>query len=123
VPGFILQVISGGGMVLVDVLTLTALQRDLPRDLLSRVIGILETVVLGAALAASFSVALLIRAAGLTSALLLVGFGFSAIAMLGVGALLRAERRAAGAAGSRPGQAGELGRPAVLAAAAPPAAG
>ena len=34
---------------------MTALQRDVPRDLLRRVIGILETAVPSAALAASFA--------------------------------------------------------------------
>jgi MFS family permease len=93
--GFVLQVVSGGGMVVVDVLALTSLQRDLPRYLLSRVIGILETAVLSAALVASFAVAALIREVGLTGALLIVGFGFPAIAALGIRALVRAESRTA----------------------------
>jgi MFS family permease len=96
--GFALQVVSGGGMVVVDVLALTSLQRDLPRDLLSRVIGILETVALGAALAASFVVAALIREAGLTNALLVVGLGFSVVAAAGVWPLFRSEGRMARAA-------------------------
>jgi MFS family permease len=95
VVGFVLQVVSGGGMVVVDVLALTSLQRDLPRNLLSRVIGILETAVLSAALAASFAVAALIREVGLTGALLIVGFGFPAIAAIGIRALVRAESRTA----------------------------
>jgi MFS family permease len=95
VVGFVLQVISGGGMVVVDVLALTSLQRDLPRDLLSRVIGILETAVLSAALVASFAVATLIREAGLTDTLLIVGLGFPAIAATGIRALVRADSRTA----------------------------
>jgi MFS family permease len=91
VIGFVLQVISGGGMVVVDVLALTSLQRDLPRNLLSRVIGLLETAVLSAALVASFAVAALIREAGLTDALMIVGLGFPAIAATGIRALVRAE--------------------------------
>jgi predicted MFS family arabinose efflux permease len=97
--GFALQVISGGGMVVVDVLALTSLQRDLPRDLLSRVIGLLETTALGAALVASFAVAALIREIGLTGALLAVGLGFSAIAAAGVWPLFRSEAQAARTAG------------------------
>jgi MFS family permease len=118
--GFALQVISGGGMVVVDVLALTCLQRDLPRDLLSRVIGLLETAALGAALAASFAVAALIREIGLTGALLAVGLGFSAIAAAGACPLFRSEARAASvtARGSEPSAPAEL----VLAAAAAPAA-
>ena len=101
VVGFVLQIISGGGMVVVDVLALTVLQRELPRDLLSRVIGILETAALGAALAASFAVATLIHKAGLTDALLIVGLGFSIIAAAGLRPLVRAEGRMARGAGIR----------------------
>lgn len=90
-----LQVVSGGGMVIVDVLTITALQRDLPRELLSRVLGIMQTAALGAALVASFAVAQLLRAAGLTPTLLVVGFGFSLIAIFALRPLLRADRAAA----------------------------
>jgi MFS family permease len=101
VAGFVLQVISGGGMVVVDVLAMTALQRDVPRDLLSRVIGILETAVLSAALAASFAVAGLIRVAGLPGTLLVVGLGFSAIALAGIRPLARTESRTVQASDTR----------------------
>jgi MFS family permease len=116
--GFALQVISGGGMVVVDVLTLTALQENLPRDLLSRVIGILETVVLSAAMAASFVVAALIRAFGLTDVLLIVGVGFAAIAVAGVGSLVRANRPLASATASAAGHEVVFAEPAVLVTAA-----
>jgi MFS family permease len=98
VLGFVLQVVSGGGMVVVDVLAITALQRNMPRDLLSRAIGLLQTVALGAALGASFAVAALIRELGLTDALLIVGFGFSAIAAAGLRPLIRTEHSTAAAA-------------------------
>ena len=101
VIGFVLQVISGGGMVVVDVLALTSLQRDLPRQLLSRVIGLLETAVLSAALVASFAVAALIREFGLTTALVLVGLGFPVIAAIGIRALVRAESPPAGSRSRR----------------------
>ena len=101
VIGFVLQVISGGGMVVVDVLALTSLQRDLPRQLLSRVIGLLETAVLSAALVASFAVAALIREFGLTTALVLVGLGFPVIAAIGIRALVRAEAPPAGSRSRR----------------------
>jgi hypothetical protein len=114
--GFTLQVISGGGMVVVDVLTLTALQENLPRDLLSRVIGILQTVALGAAMAARFVVAALIRAFGLTDVLLIVGVGFAAIAVAGIGSLVRANRPLASAAESAAGHEVLLAEPALVAA-------
>ncbi len=119
VIGFVLQVISGGGMVVVDVLALTTLQRDLPRDLLSRVIGILETVALGAALVASFAVAALIREVGLTDALLIVGVGFAAIATAGVWPLIRADFRTGSAASMRGRRIALLKEPALVAAASP----
>jgi MFS family permease len=101
VMGFVLQVVSGAGMVVVDVLALTSLQRDLPRNVLSRVIGLLETVALGAALVASFAVATLIREVGLTDSLLVVGLGFTIIAAVGSWPLFRAESQAARTAGQR----------------------
>jgi MFS family permease len=106
VLGFALQVVSGGGMVVVDVLAITALQRNMPRDLLSRAIGLLQTVALGAALGASFAVAALIRELGLTDALLIVGFGFSAIAAAGLPPLIKTEHPIAGAAATRGLQVG-----------------
>jgi hypothetical protein len=93
-------------MVVVDVLAITALQRNMPRDLLSRAIGLLQTVALGAALGASFAVAALIRELGLTDALLIVGFGFSAIAAAGLPPLIKTEHPIAGAAATRGLQVG-----------------
>lgn len=105
-------------MVVVDVLTLTALQENLPRDLLSRVIGILETVALGAAMAASFGMAALIRAFGLTDVLLIVGIGFAAIAVAGIESLVRANRPPASAAEPAAGHEVVLAEPALLVTAA-----
>jgi hypothetical protein len=76
-------------MAVIDVLALVGLQRDLPRDLLSRVLGILEATGIGAAMASSFAVAGLLRWAGLPGALLIVGLGFSALAVVGLWPLTR----------------------------------
>ena len=92
--GFALQVVSGVGMIIVDVLAITALQRDIPRDLLSRVLSLLDMAVFGATLAASFIFAAVFTAAGLRTALLVVGIGFPAVALLGIRPLLVADRRA-----------------------------
>jgi MFS family permease len=91
---FVLQVVSGGGMLIVDILAITAIQRDLPAEVLSRVFGLFEAGVPASLLIASFVSATLLRAFGLTDALLAIGFGFSAAAVLGVVPLLRADRRA-----------------------------
>jgi MFS family permease len=86
-------VVSGAGMVIVDVLAITALQRDVPREMLSRVFGIFESVLPAALLASSFITAIILRSVGLTDTLLIIGFGFSAAAILGVPPLLHADRR------------------------------
>jgi MFS family permease len=92
VPAFLLQTVAGAGMIIVDVLAVTALQRDLPREVLSRVFGIFESAVPGALLVASFITAVILRHVGLTKTLLAIGFGFSAAAVLGIGPILRADR-------------------------------
>jgi predicted MFS family arabinose efflux permease len=103
VVGALLQLLAGGGMVIVDVLAITALQRDLPREVLSRVFGVFETLVLVGILSASLGCSLLIRATSLDTALLVVGLGFAAVSVLGMGPLLRADRKAAaGLAALRP---------------------
>lgn len=93
--GFVLQVISGVGMIIVDVLALTALQRDMPREVLSRVLSLLDGAVFGATLAASFIFAAVFAQFGLRATLLVLGIGFPVVAVLGIGPLLKADRRAA----------------------------
>lgn len=90
---FALQVIAGAGMIVIDILGLTALQRDLPRERLSRVLGLVDGLVLGACLAGSLGAAALLRATSLSTTLLIVGFGFSAVAVLTCRPLLAADRR------------------------------
>ncbi|MGH8969164.1 MAG: MFS transporter [Actinomycetes bacterium] len=92
--GFALQVISGVGMIIVDVLALTALQRDMPRAVLSRVLSLLDGAVFGATLAASFIFAAIFAQFGLRASLLVLGVGFPVVALLGIGPLLKADRRA-----------------------------
>lgn len=92
---FVLQVISGVGMIIVDVLAYTALQRDLPREVLSRVLGVFDAVVLAFIVAASFAGAALLSGQGLHTTLLIVGFGFPAISLLGLPALRKADRTSA----------------------------
>lgn len=89
-----LQVVAGAGMILVDVLALTALQRDIERGALSRVMGLLDVTVLGFILLASFGASALLEVAGLRTTLLVVGLGFATIAVLAIGPLLRADQQA-----------------------------
>jgi MFS family permease len=95
VLAFVLQVISGVGMIVVDVLAYTALQRDLPRDVLSRVLGVFDAVVLAFIVAASFVGATLLSGVGLHTTLLIIGFGFPVLSLFGLPALLKADRTSA----------------------------
>jgi hypothetical protein len=93
-----LQAASGTGMVIVDVLAITCLQRDLPRNMLSRVLSILSTIVLGSMLLASLAAGILLAHAGLDAALIAIGAGFPVIGLLGLPTLLRADRTSAAVA-------------------------
>ncbi|MFP5219326.1 MAG: MFS transporter [Actinomycetes bacterium] len=95
---FALQVVSGSGMIVVDVLAITALQRELPREVLGRVFGVFDAVVIGAITTASLVGALVLSVAGLDAALLAVGLGIPALALLGLPVLLRTDRAAAAVA-------------------------
>ncbi len=90
-----LQAVSGVGMIIVDVLALTSLQRDLPGSVLSRVLGIFDTLVLGGILLASLGTGILLAHTGVVVALVVVGAGIPAVALLGLPALLRADRTSA----------------------------
>jgi MFS family permease len=90
-----LQVASGVGMIIVDVLAITSLQRDLPRDVLSRVLGIFDTLVLGGILLASLATGILLAHADVNVALIAIGVGIPAIGLVGLPTLLRADRASA----------------------------
>jgi MFS family permease len=94
---FVLQVISGAGMIVVDVLAYTALQRDLPREVLGRVLGVFDAIVLGFIVAASFIGASLLTSEGLHTTLLVFGVAFPLLALVGLPALLKADRESAAA--------------------------
>ena len=98
VPACLLQVVSGVGMVIVDVLALTTLQRDLPGDVLGRVLGVFDTVVLAGILLASLAAGILLAHADVNVALIAVGVGIPVIGLTGLPALLRADRTSAEAA-------------------------
>lgn len=93
--GFALQVISGSGMVIVDVLAITALQRDIPRGVLGRVMSLLDIAVLAAIIGASFGFSVLLRSTDLDTTLYALGIGFPVVAILCIGPLLKADRKAA----------------------------
>ena len=93
-----LQVVSGIGMIIVDVLALTSLQRDLPGDVLGRVLGIFDTVVLAGILLASLATGILLAHADVNVALVAVGVGIPVLGLVGLPTLLRADSMSAAAA-------------------------
>jgi CRP-like cAMP-binding protein len=94
----VLQVASGVGMIIVDVLAITTLQRDLAGDVLSRVLGIFDTLVLGGILLASLLMGILLAHTDVVVGLVAVGVGIPAIALIGLPTLLRSDRASAAAA-------------------------
>jgi MFS family permease len=93
--GFGLQILSGMGMIVVDLLAITALQRDMPRGVLGRVLSLLDVAVLLATLLASFGFAIILNAIDLHASLYVLGFGFPAVALLCIRPMLRADRNSA----------------------------
>ncbi|MDQ6686222.1 MAG: MFS transporter [Actinomycetota bacterium] len=90
----VLQLASGVGMVIVDVLAFTALQRDLPRHTLGRVLSTVDAMILAGTVFASFLASGIYSAFGLAWALAVCGLGFPALALLGLPAILAVDRRA-----------------------------
>jgi hypothetical protein len=82
--GMALQVCSGVGMVIVDVLAFTALQRDLPRDVLGRVLGTVDTLLLGSAVLSTVLGSAVYENFGLSWALAMLGIGFPVLGLLGL---------------------------------------
>jgi MFS family permease len=93
-----LQVVSGVGMIVVDVLAITSLQRDLPGDVLGRVLGVFDTVVLAGILLASLATGVLLAHTDVNVALVAVGVGIPALGLAGLPTLLRADSMSAAAA-------------------------
>ena len=94
----VLQVVSGIGMIIVDVLAITTLQRDLAGDMLGRVLGVFDTVILAGILLASLVTGVLLAHASLDLVLVLIGVGIPVIGLAGLPALLRADRTSAATA-------------------------
>lgn len=106
--GAALQFLFGAGMVVIDVLAITALQRGLPRERLSRVLGLVDAAAIAAILLGSVAAAALVGGLGLDAAVVVLGLVLAGAALLGARPLARAEGRAAEVA------AGLVDRVAVL---------
>lgn len=87
-----LQVVSGGGYIVVTVLAMTALQRSLPGELLGRVLGVFVALNIVATLAGSFLLTPLLNGFGVVRSVEIIGIGFSAVVLLAYPAAVRADR-------------------------------
>ncbi len=90
--GAILQAVSGGGLVVLDVLAITALQRDLPRAVLGRALAATGAVALAATMVSNLAASAVISTAGLSWALALIGIGFPLIALACLPVLISNDR-------------------------------
>lgn len=93
--GAVLQIISGAGMVIVDVLAFTSLQRDLPREVLGRVLGSVDMLLLGSSIVASFVASGVLSAVDLNWSLAILGIGFPLLGLLGLPALRQLDNETA----------------------------
>jgi MFS family permease len=96
-PAFVLQVVSGIGMVIVDVLAITALQRDLDGRVMSRVLGAFDAAITAAVLISSFAIAAVLARFSVNTALVVTGIGVPVLALAGLPLLVRGDRAAAAA--------------------------
>ncbi len=94
-PALVLQLFSGIGMVIVDVLAFTALQRDLPRDLLGRVLGTVDVLMLACTISATVLGSFLYAHFGLGWALGVIALVFPTIGLLGLPMLRGVDAEAA----------------------------
>ncbi|HUR13075.1 MAG TPA: MFS transporter [Mycobacteriales bacterium] len=90
-----LQVLAGASMVAVDVLGFTALQRDLPREMLSRVMAIMTTLAIGGMLLGSLLPVPLLRSQGLSTTLVVFAVVLVLISVAGIRPLIVADARGA----------------------------
>jgi len=93
-PAFVLVLVSGIGSVVVDVLTLTQLQRAVPGAVLGRVWGAVDALVVAAIIVGSLVVGPVVDLLGTAGAFVTFGLVVPVLGLLGVGGLLRADREA-----------------------------
>ncbi len=76
---FLLEVIRGGGTIVVDVLAITALQRLVSPDVVARVFGVFFALVLAAISLGALLMPILLGSVGLNTTLLIMGFAIPAL--------------------------------------------
>jgi MFS family permease len=78
---FLLEVIRGGGTIVVDVLAITALQRLVNPDVVARVFGVFFALVLAAISLGALLMPILLGSVGLNTTLLIMGFAIPALSL------------------------------------------
>jgi len=86
------QAVRGAGNIVLDVLTITALQRSLPNDVLGRVFGIVNSVAVGGILAGSLITPALVSAFGVSTTLFVWAFAYPALGVLALPRILALDR-------------------------------
>lgn len=94
VVAFALQVLRGGGTLVVDTLAITALQRAAAKEMVARVFGVFFALVLAAISLGALITPVLLRV-GLHPTLLVIGLGIPALCLLVLPRLLAQDRVAA----------------------------
>jgi MFS family permease len=96
-PGvaFVIEMVRGGGTLVVDVLAITALQRSVPSDVLARVFGVFFALVLAAISIGTVVAPPLVNGPGLHAALLVMAFLPLGLGLLGYPALAAIDRATA----------------------------
>ena len=78
---FLLEVVRGGGTIIVDVLAITALQRLVNPDVVARVFGVFFALVLAAISLGALLMPILLGSVGLNTTLLIMGFAIPALSV------------------------------------------
>ncbi len=91
---FLLEIVRGGGTLVVDVLAITALQRAVPGDVVARVFGVFFAFILGAISLGTVIAPPLVHGPGLHTTLFIMGFAPVALGLLGYPALVAIDRAA-----------------------------
>ncbi len=93
-PALPIPALRGAGTLFVDVLAVTAMQRAVAPELLSRVFGVFTTLLLAAAALGALVTPPVLSALGLSETLVLVAVAGPALSLLGLRSLLRIDREA-----------------------------
>jgi MFS transporter/cyclic nucleotide-binding protein len=96
VVAFVIEVVRGGGTLVVDVLAITALQRTVAQEMVARVFGVFFAIILGAISLGTVLTPPLVSAVGLDAALIIMAVAPTALALVGLPALLALDRAAVG---------------------------